>query len=208
MADKMSFVDAMVERRSIYTLTKDTPISDARVKELLVHAARYVPSSFDSQTTRIVALLNDDHDQFWDITMEVLRPHLDSPDKVKNTEGKIQGFRAARGTILFFEDPNPVKEMQTKYAAYADKFPTWATESGAMHQYALWTALEAEGCGANLQHYNPLVDQRVKEKWGINMEWQLKAQLVFGGRAEGYKQSLQAKKVEGREKHVTVHGAK
>ena len=50
-----------------------------------------------------------------------------------------------------------------------------------MHQFTLWTALEAEGFGANLQHYNPIVDQKVKTKWGVNMEWRLRAELVFGG---------------------------
>lgn len=50
-----------------------------------------------------------------------------------------------------------------------------------MHQFTMWTALEAEGFGANLQHYNPVVDIKTKEKWGINMEWALRSQLVFGG---------------------------
>jgi len=53
-----------------------------------------------------------------------------------------------------------------------------------MLQYALWCALEAEGLGANLQHYNPLFDTRVGEAFGAGKEWSLKAQLVFG-RPEG-----------------------
>jgi predicted oxidoreductase (fatty acid repression mutant protein) len=36
-----------------------------------------------------------------------------------------------------------------------------------MHQFAAWTALEAEGLGANLQHYNPLPDQKASEIWNI-----------------------------------------
>jgi predicted oxidoreductase (fatty acid repression mutant protein) len=59
--------------------------------------------------------------------------------------------------VLFLVDPEPVKKLQSQYALYAHHFPGWATQSAAMSQYHLWTALEAEGCGANLQHYNPIV---------------------------------------------------
>lgn len=52
-----------------------------------------------------------------------------------------------------------------------------------MHQYALWVALEAEGFGANLQHYNPIIDQKAADHWKIPLEWKLRSQLVFGGRA-------------------------
>jgi predicted oxidoreductase (fatty acid repression mutant protein) len=52
-----------------------------------------------------------------------------------------------------------------------------------MHQYVLWSGLEAEGFGANLQHYSPVIDQKAQAHWNIPLEWSLKAQLVFGGRA-------------------------
>ncbi len=51
-----------------------------------------------------------------------------------------------------------------------------------MLQFAVWTALHAEGVGANLQHYNPLVDAKVAEEWKVPATWKLSAQLVFGGR--------------------------
>ena len=49
-----------------------------------------------------------------------------------------------------------------------------------MHQYALWTAFEQEGLGANLQHYNPFIDVRLSTEYDTPPEWELKAQLVFG----------------------------
>jgi predicted oxidoreductase (fatty acid repression mutant protein) len=52
-----------------------------------------------------------------------------------------------------------------------------------MLQFAVWTALEIEGLGANLQHYNPLVDVKVAEQWKLPATWKLTAQLVFGGKA-------------------------
>ena len=73
--------------------------------------------------------------------------------------------------------------MQEKFALYKDRFPTWAEHSSAMLQYANWVTLESEGLGANLQHYNPLIDERVAAEWKVPSNWQLTAQLVFGGRA-------------------------
>ena len=49
-----------------------------------------------------------------------------------------------------------------------------------MHQLSIWTALEQEGLGANLQHYNPLIDAKVTAEWELPTGWELSAQLVFG----------------------------
>ena len=49
-----------------------------------------------------------------------------------------------------------------------------------MHQYVLWTALEDEGLGVNLQHYNPLIDTRLETQYEVPDTWRLKAQMVFG----------------------------
>lgn len=88
----------------------------------------------------------------------------------------------ASSQVLFFEDQDVVNGMQEKFALYADRFPTWAGHSDAMLQFAVWTALEAEGLGANLQHYNPLIDNRVAAEWKVPASWKLQAQLVFGGK--------------------------
>ena len=82
--------------------------------------------------------------------------------------------------MLFYTDKTTIAEFQEKYALYADRFPTWGTESTAMHQLAVWTALELEGFGANLQHYNPLIDEKVASTWGIDKNWELTSMLVFG----------------------------
>ena len=44
----------------------------------------------------------------------------------------------------------------------------------------VWTGLEALGFGANLQHYNPLIDAGVAKQWDLPTDWRLIAQLVFG----------------------------
>lgn len=104
----------------------------------------------------------------------------------------------------------PVKDLQSKFALYASHFPGWATQSNAMHQYMMWTALEAEGCAANLQHYNPIIDQKAKGHWKIPQEWELQAQLVFGGYADGAREGIekQGKQFNPVEDRLFVHGKK
>ena len=44
----------------------------------------------------------------------------------------------------------------------------------------VWTALDQSGFRCTLQHYNPLIDLKVEERYAIPSDWQLKGQLVFG----------------------------
>lgn len=73
-----------------------------------------------------------------------------------------------------------------------------------MLQFAVWTALEAEGLGANLQHYNPLVDAKVAEEWKVPSSWKLSAQLVFGGKTTADAGAKEFKPVE---EKLKVYGA-
>lgn len=56
-----------------------------------------------------------------------------------------------------------------------------------MHQFTLWTALDAAGLGANLQHYQIVesVVTRAAEMYKVPESWSMQAQLVFGGVADG-----------------------
>ncbi|KAI1080678.1 Nitroreductase [Whalleya microplaca] len=177
-----SFLENIKARRTYYALNKDLSISTARIQEIVEEAIRQVPSSFNSQSNRIIVLFGAEHDKFWDLTTEVLKGVVPA-EQWEPTAGRMAGFKAGAGTILFYEDQQVVQTFQKKFALYSDKFPIWALQSDAMIQYALWTALEAEGLGANLQHYNPLVDAKAAAEWKVPDSWTLNAQLVFGGRA-------------------------
>ena len=83
--------------------------------------------------------------------------------------------------MLFFDDRNIIKGLQERFPSYADTFPGSADQAGAMLQYALWTTFATQRIGANLQHYNPLIDSAVAQTWDIPANWHLRAQLVFGG---------------------------
>ncbi|RYP28096.1 hypothetical protein DL767_007353 [Monosporascus sp. MG133] len=175
-------LDLIKARRTYYALNKELTISKERFEEIVKEALRHVPSSFNSQSNRVLVLFGADHDKLWDATSEILKAIVPA-DSWQHTAARIAGFKAGAATVLFFEDQDVVNAMQEKFALYADKFPIWANQSDAMLQFTLWTALEAEGLGANLQHYNPLIDQRVTAEWNLPLSWKLNAQLVVGGRA-------------------------
>jgi predicted oxidoreductase (fatty acid repression mutant protein) len=70
--------------------------------------------------------------------------------------------------------------------------------TSGMHQLVTWTALEAEGFGANLQHYNPLIDGKVALTFNVPKSWKLRAQLVFGAPDSGTPAPKEKKPVEDR----------
>ncbi|MCG7376725.1 MULTISPECIES: nitroreductase family protein [Paenibacillus] len=175
-----TFFDALKNRRSYYGISKESTISDAKIQEIVEEAVKYTPTSFNSQTSRAVVLLGEQHDKLWNHTEEILREVVGNEEAFKSTAEKMAGFRSGYGTVLFFEDNNVIAQLQQNFAAYADNFPIWANQSNGMLQLVIWTALEQEGLGASLQHYNPLIDEKVKQEWNIPENWRLIAQMPFG----------------------------
>ena len=180
MSDLKILQQLAEKRRSIYALSNQLPVSNDEIVKLVEHAVLHTPSAFNSQSTRIVVLFGEDHKKLWDITEETLKVIVGDDEKFQGTKDKIAGFRAGAGTVLFFEDKGVVRNMQEAASLYADKFPIWAHQTSAMHQYVIWTALASIDVGANLQHYNPVIDQRVADAWDIADDWELNAQMVFG----------------------------
>lgn len=172
-------LSAIQSRRTFYALEKSAPIEPGKIVELVQEAVKHTPSAFNMQDQRAVVLFGGHHDKLWSITLEALRKVVPA-EKFADTEKRISGFVAAFGTVLFFNDSAKVREMQEKFASYAENFPTWSAQQQGMAQYAVWTLLEAAGLGANLQHYNPLIDDAVRAEWRIPADWTLRAQLVFG----------------------------
>jgi predicted oxidoreductase (fatty acid repression mutant protein) len=179
---KSAFWDAAKTRRSYYAISKEPVATDERIEEIVGEAVKHVPSAFNSQGARVVILLGEQHDRLWELTKAELRKILPA-ESLQATEGKIDGaFRSGYGTVLYFEDTQVVKGLQQKFPRYSDNFPVWSNQSSGMLQFAIWTALEVEGFGATLQHYNPVVDEPVKAAWDIQATWKLISQMPFGNR--------------------------
>ncbi|WP_313757033.1 nitroreductase family protein [Tissierella sp.] len=175
----VNFYEAVKNRRTYYGISKDTVVSDERIQEIIEHAVKHTPSAFNSQSTRVVLLLGNHHTRLWDITKESLRKIV-AADNFSSTEEKINSFEAGYGTILFFEDSSVVEYLQREFSTYKENFPIWSQQTNGMHQFVIWTALELEGYGASLQHYNELIEVDVKKEWNIPNKWKLIAQMPFG----------------------------
>ncbi|MBO1000339.1 nitroreductase family protein [Bacillus sp. SD075] len=176
------FYTAIKERRSYYGINKEVRVSDEKIKEIVEFAVKHTPSAFNSQSSRLVVLTGSAHDKLWDITTQALRKAVGEGD-FSGTQQKMDSFKAGYGSVLFFEDESVVKSLQEQFATYADNFPIWSQQTSGMHQLVVWTALESEGLGATLQHYNPLIDEEVKKEWDVPSNWKLIAQMPFGNPA-------------------------
>ena len=176
---KKDFNQAIENRRTYYGIDKASPVSSEEIKGIVEHAVKYTPSPFNSQSARVVLLLGDQHDRLWEIVREALRAIVPEA-ALADTSAKIDGFKNGYGTVLYFEDQAVVEGLQEQFALYKDNFPIWSLESSGMLQFVVWTALEEVGLGASLQHYNVLIEEKVREEWGLPGKWTLRAQMPFG----------------------------
>ena len=96
--DTMILKDAIEHRRTIYQLTKKSTISDSKIKDIVETAVKHVPSSFNSQSARLVLLLKDEHDKFWDIVRDILKGIVPA-ESWEGTANRIGGFKGAYGTV-------------------------------------------------------------------------------------------------------------
>lgn len=166
------FVEILKKRRSRYVLNGDVKVGRDEIIDVIENVTHLVPDAFDMKSQRVVALFDKNHEKFWDSVFDVFGG--------KVSREKIDMFKNAYGTLLFFYDMNVVESMKKAAPSYADRFETWARESGGMLQFSLWTAFSDMNLGASLQHYNPVIDEKIKEMFDIPESFVLTSQLVFG----------------------------
>lgn len=172
--------EALKHRRSYYALSNQSPIPDEQIEEIVRFTVAHTPSAFNSQSSRLVLLLGEQHRKFWNLVKETLKKII-SEAAFEATEMKInKSFLAGYGTILFYEDQTVVESLQKAFPLYQDKFPEWSEHTSAMHQLSVWALLEDAGFGASLQHYNPLIDRVIQAEWKLPEHWRLIAQMPFG----------------------------
>lgn len=137
------------------------------------------PSSFNSQSTRLVILLGSDHSRHWravmdDTVSEAERQHIE------------HCLLPAAGTILFFEDTETVTDLQCRMPLFAERFMTWAMQGTAMVMDLLWTLLASQGLAAMRCHYGLPGEQKnsthapLYPASRIPPTWLPTAELVFG----------------------------
>ncbi len=175
----MTMLDLAQKRRSCYHLTNKIPLPQEQLISLVQEAVKQAPSAFNSQSARVLILLGEKHTHFWQLVLTELKKIVPA-ENFAPTQEKINSFAAAYGTLLFFEDWIVVEALQQKFPAYKDNFPLWAYQSNGMLEYVIWTALAEQHIGASLQHYNPLIDETVRQTCKVPQTWKLLAQMPFG----------------------------
>jgi predicted oxidoreductase (fatty acid repression mutant protein) len=178
-----TFIKAMENRRSIYELSNEFVISKEKTKELIAYALKFTPTAFNAQEQRLVLLLEEKHEWFWNKVKQNLKAIV-PPENFPDTEARIDGFLNGAGTILLYQDTAVTKNLQESYPIYKDNFPIWAMQASGMLKYTLWAALAEAGYGANIQHYTEVVESDANKEFGVNSNWKMVGQLVFG-KAEG-----------------------
>lgn len=169
----MSMITALEKRRSIYQINKELPVSEEKIVETIEHVTELVPDAFNMKSARVVVALGKKQDLLWDSIYEVFGG--------KVPREKIDSFKSGAGTVLYFYDEAVVKGMQEQFAAYAANFPVWANQANGMLQFSIWSALRELGVGASLQHYNPVIDSKVRELFDVPESYVLVAEMPFGG---------------------------
>lgn len=173
-------LNLMKQRRSIYALGKNVSQSNQEIVDLAEATIQESPTAFNSQTVRAVFLFNDKHDQLWDIVAKRLKSEVPTEEAYQATLAKINSFKAAYGTIMYFTDIDTVHQLEKDFALYADNFYTWSEQAQGSAQLNVWTTLANNNIGASIQHYNPIIDDLVREAFDIPANWVLRAQMPFG----------------------------
>lgn len=147
------------------------------------------------QQSRAVVFTGAHHDKLWDIICEISDKNTPDEGQRKAGRGKIEGcFKAGYGSVVFFEDQDVVKNWSNQMPAFSkvskaeswtngrnswlihQGFEIWSEDSSSMLQYVVWTALEAKGLGATLQHYSdmyPEVQGAVAKAFELPESWKV-----------------------------------
>jgi len=175
----MEFLQSLKNRRSVYNINKDIEVEEKEVLNVIEEALIYTPSAYNSESQRVVVLLKEKHDLFWEMVKEEIKKMVKEEDFPKSEE-KINAFKAGFGTVMFFDDQETTNHLMNKFPLYKDNFARWAVEQNGMLQSNVWVGLESLGLGASLQHYNELIEEKVKKEFSIDENWKLYAQMPFG----------------------------
>ena len=169
----MGILESIGKRRTYYQINKELPVAVEKIRKVVEQATELTPDAFNMKSARVVLALGAKQDALWDAVYDAFGG--------KVAQEKIDGFKAGAGTVLYFYDEEVIKSLQSQFPMYAENFPTWAQQANGMLQFAIWTALRDLDVGANIQHYNPVIDKTVQDLFDLPASWKLIAQMPFGG---------------------------
>ncbi|OAA66951.1 nitroreductase family protein [Niveomyces insectorum RCEF 264] len=179
---------AAKHRRTVYGLKDTSPVPDSRIEEIVQQVLSFSPSSYNTQPDRITIVLGAKHKELWQVIIDAAKPILlaAGPGVWEAMGPRLEGHKSAYGSVLFWVSEKAIKEAGETHASAAQMFPQFSEHSSGMAQILVWTALEVEGFGANLQHMGviPPVQTALQKFLGLPEDYLLKANLNFGEEAQ------------------------
>ena len=196
---------AAKHRRTVYGLKGTSAVPDSRVEQIIEQVLSFSPSSYNTQPVRVTLVTGDKHKQFWDTIIEIAQPILQGAgEQVWQTmKGVFESHKASYGSVriqtpahmgqdlwlmenpaqvVFWERGDSIKEAGEKHKSAAHMFAQFGEHANGMAQIFVWTALELEGLGANLQHLQaiPPVEAAIRKFCGVTEDYSLKAHINYG----------------------------
>ena len=99
----MKIIDVLQKRRTYYNLNKTLPVSKSEVKKVIEEITELVPDAFNMKSARVIVVADNKQDELWDRIYDTFEG--------KVPRDKIDGFKAAAGTILYFYDTEVVTAL-------------------------------------------------------------------------------------------------
>ena len=99
-----ALIELAQNRRTIYKLGKTSPVPDSQIEDLVNAAIHHVPSSFNTQSTRLIVLLHQEHEKLWDLVIDTFGELVKTgavPEEMwrNHTLPKLQGMKNGVGTV-------------------------------------------------------------------------------------------------------------
>ena len=92
-------IQAYKKRRTYYNLKASSTISDDKIHQIVQDAVKHTPSSFNSQSTRVVVILADEHKKLWETIVKPAVKAVAPPEAWEASEKRLSGFANAYGTV-------------------------------------------------------------------------------------------------------------
>lgn len=174
-------IAALGKRRTMYSLGKRLPVTEAERTTIVKSCVRQAPSAFNCKSSRLVIVYGAEHDRFWAMLRAKLGDVGLPAEALKASLHKVDSrMSPGAGTVLFFEDWDVVTALQAQFPLYKESIPTYAQHKYAMAAYSVWPGLALADVGASLQHYTDFIEAEVKVAFRVPDSWKPIAQMPFG----------------------------
>lgn len=131
----------------------------------LAAVAGVVPSAFDTQPWRIVAL-RERNCAFWDRIEERITARLEG-DRRARYLARADGMRHGGMTLLIFEDH---VRTAPRDGFSSEEARDQAAQSIGMVQFAMWLTITAHGLSTSLQHWHAIIEDIALDFVGLPQE--------------------------------------